>query len=182
MFILTSAFSEEKARLAHWRIYGLHWHPQLWGDRRIFHDEDCVRYCGWIAFFARKRNCPPRFKTSECPSEQPPFREEEDRDKLAHAWSHQPVVRKLTDFGESRSFFLQTRSVCRSRTLDIDRGTVPFMPPEILIGSGISLAGATVEDLLRVDKLLLLLLLLLIKNYCYCCCWTCGPTGCYFLI
>ena len=110
------------------------------------------------------------------------YREEEDRDKLAHAWSHQPVVCKLTDFGESRSLFLQTRSVCQSRTLDIDRGTVPFMAPEILIGSGISLAGATVEDLLRVDKLLLLLLLLLIKNYCYCCCWTCGPTGCYFLI
>ena len=54
------------------------------------------------------------------------YREEEDRDKLAYAWSHQPVVCKLTDFGESRSLFLQTRSVCQSRTLDIDRGTVPF--------------------------------------------------------
>lgn len=57
------------------------------------------------------------------------YREEEDRDKLAYAWSHQPVVCKLTDFGESRSLFIETTSVCQSRNLDIDRGTVPFMAP-----------------------------------------------------
>lgn len=94
------------------------------------------------------------------------YREEEDRDKLAYAWSHQPVVCKLTDFGESRSLFLQTRSVCQSRTLDIDRGTVPFMAPEILIGGDISRGGATVEDLLRVDMWAYGMLLFNLLNPC----------------
>ena len=87
------------------------------------------------------------------------YREEEDRDKLAYAWSHQPVVCKLTDFGESRS-------VCQSRTLDIDRGTVPFMAPERLIGSDISRAGATAEDLLRVDMWAYAMLLFNLLNPC----------------
>ena len=47
------------------------------------------------------------------------YREEKDRDKLAYAWSHQPVICKLTDFGESRSLVLQTRSVCQSRKLSL---------------------------------------------------------------
>ena len=30
------------------------------------------------------------------------YREEKNRDKIAYAWSHQLVICKLTDFGESR--------------------------------------------------------------------------------
>ena len=40
--------------------------------------------------------------------------EETNRDKIAYAWSHQPVICKLTDFGESRSKVMQTKSACRS--------------------------------------------------------------------
>lgn len=52
--------------------------------------------------------------------------EETDRDKIAYAWSHQPVICKLTDFGESRSKVMQTKSACRSRTINNDRGTIPW--------------------------------------------------------
>ena len=79
------------------------------------------------------------------------YREEKNRDKIAYAWSHQPVICKLNDFGEGRSKVVQSRSVCRSRTVNIDRGTIPYMAPEILLGSEIPRAGATVEDLLVVD-------------------------------
>ena len=87
------------------------------------------------------------------------YREEKNRDKIAYAWSHQPVICKLTDFGESRSKVVQSRSVCRSRTVNIDRGTIPYMAPEILFGSEIS------QPLLRI-------------------CWsrTCGPTECFYII
>ena len=95
------------------------------------------------------------------------YRKEKDHDKLAYAWSHQPVICKLTDFSESRSLVLQTRSVCQSRTLSIDKGTIPFMAPETLyIGIEISCAGATIDDLWRVDMWAYGMLLFNLLNPC----------------
>ena len=94
------------------------------------------------------------------------YREEKNHDKIAYAWSHQPVICKLTDFGESRSKVAQSRSVCRSRTVNIDRGTIPHMAPEILLGSQISRAGATVDDLLVVDMWAYGMLLYNLLNPC----------------
>ena len=94
------------------------------------------------------------------------YREEKNRDKIAYAWRHQPVIYKLTDFGESRSKVVQSRSVCRSRTVNIDRGTIPYMAPEILLESEISRAGATVEDLLVVDMWAYGMLLYNLLNPC----------------
>ena len=94
------------------------------------------------------------------------YREEKNRDKIAYAWSHQPVICKLTDFGESRSKVAQSRSVCRSRTVNINRGTIPHMAPEILLGSQISRAGATIDDLLVVDMWAYGMLLYNLLNPC----------------
>jgi len=44
------------------------------------------------------------------------YRAETDRNKIAYAWKHEPVIYKLTDFGESRLLDIQTRSVRHSRT------------------------------------------------------------------
>ena len=74
------------------------------------------------------------------------YRAETNPNKIAYAWKNEPVICKLTDFGESRSLDIETRSVCHSRTKNIDRGTIPFMAPEILSGSQISQAGATLDD------------------------------------
>lgn len=95
------------------------------------------------------------------------YREEKNRDQIAYAWSHQPVICKLTDFGESRSKVVQSRSVCRSRTVNIDKGTIPYMAPEILLGSEISRAGDTVEDLLIVDMWAYGMLLYNLLNHCF---------------
>ena len=94
------------------------------------------------------------------------YREEKNRDKIAYAWTHQPGICKLTDFGESWSKVVQSRSVCRSRTVNIDRGTIPYMAPDILLGSEISRAGATVEDLLVVDMWAYGMLLYSLLNPC----------------
>lgn len=72
------------------------------------------------------------------------------RDKLAIAWNREPIICKLTDFGESRSKLIQTKTICQSRTGNVDRGTVPFMAPEILLDS-VFLKWATLEDLKRAD-------------------------------
>ena len=61
---------------------------------------------------------------------------------------------------------MQSRSVCRSRTVNIDKGTIPYMAPEILLGSEISRAGATVEDLLVVDMWAYGMLLYNLLNPC----------------
>ena len=76
------------------------------------------------------------------------------------------MICKLTDFGESRSKVVQSRFVCRSRTLNIHRGTIPYMAPEILLGSEISRAGDTVEDLLVVDMWACGMLLYNLLNPC----------------
>lgn len=52
--------------------------------------------------------------------------------ELAREFNLRPVVCKLTDFGESRSRFVQTNTVLASKTGRIDRGTAVYMSPEIL--------------------------------------------------
>ena len=94
------------------------------------------------------------------------YRNETDQDKLANAWHCQPVICKLTDFGESRSLVLQTKTICQSRTKNVDRGTIPFMAPEILEDGEISRVGATVEDLKRVDMWSYGMLLFNLLNPC----------------
>jgi serine/threonine protein kinase len=63
-------------------------------------------------------------------------------------WSVKLVIAKFTDFGEARSDFLQTNSIIRTSTANVDRGTLPYMAPEILLGSSRS---ADIEALKTID-------------------------------
>ena len=48
-------------------------------------------------------------------------------------YRERPIACKLTDFGESRSLLIQTQAVLSSKTTTVDRGTVVFMAPELLV-------------------------------------------------
>ena len=63
---------------------------------------------------------------------------------------NEPIVCKLTDFGESRSQLLQTSSIIHAQTSNIERGTKPYMAPEIVLESR-KLASATLEDMKAID-------------------------------
>ena len=93
------------------------------------------------------------------------YREEQDRKKLEHAWNTEPLICKLTDFGESRTELVQTRSIFQTRTVNLERGTLPFMAPEILLVNSIS-GGATLEDLKRADMWAYGMLIFNIINPC----------------
>ena len=56
-------------------------------------------------------------------------------DDVPHWWAVKPIVSKLTDFGESRSSFVQTSSFLHTKTTNINRGTLPYMAPEIVLSS-----------------------------------------------
>ena len=60
-----------------------------------------------------------------------------------------PVVCKLTDFGESRSTLLKTASIIHAKTMNIERGTKPYMAPEIILEG--KLKYATMNDLKAID-------------------------------
>lgn len=45
----------------------------------------------------------------------------------------EPLICKITDFGEARSNIMQTKSLVQSRTNNLRRGTLTFMPPECLL-------------------------------------------------
>ena len=70
-------------------------------------------------------------------------------DQLPSVFADCPVVCKLTDFGESRSTLLQTASIIHAKTMNIERGTKPYMAPEIILEG--KLNYATMEDLKAID-------------------------------
>ena len=69
-----------------------------------------------------------------------------DNDELLAAFNVEPIVCKLTDFGESRSEQIQTQLIANTRTSNVDRGTPSFMAPEIH-----TLREVGAEDLKRID-------------------------------
>lgn len=70
-------------------------------------------------------------------------------DELPRVFADCPVVCKLTDFGESRSNLLQTATIIHAKTRNIERGTKPYMAPEIVLEGRLSCA--TMDDLKAID-------------------------------
>lgn len=71
-------------------------------------------------------------------------------DQFKLMYQSRPVAWKLTDFGESRSFLVQTQTVLASKTHNVDRGTVVYMAPELLLKEKV-LFGASITDLKLAD-------------------------------
>ena len=57
-------------------------------------------------------------------------------DEIQEAWEKEAVICKLVDFGESRASLQQTGTLCHSRTANVDRGTIVYMAPELITGTG----------------------------------------------
>ena len=63
---------------------------------------------------------------------------------------HVPIVTKLTDFGESLSDMIQTKSLVASKVEELNRGSPAYMAPEILIADKRP-QNASLDDLKAVD-------------------------------
>ena len=73
-----------------------------------------------------------------------------DGDEIMKQYESRPVVCKLTDFGESRSLLVRTQSLVGSKTNNVDRGTVVYMAPELLVKEML-ISGASINDLFLAD-------------------------------
>ena len=62
-----------------------------------------------------------------------------DSEEFEQMFRERPIACKLTDFGESRSLLIQTQAVLSSKTTTVDRGTIVFMAPELLVKENASL-------------------------------------------
>ena len=71
-----------------------------------------------------------------------------DKNLLKKAIEEEPIICKITDFGEARSKLIQTRSILKTKTKCLQRGTPAFMPLEFSTGL---LKSASNEDLIRGD-------------------------------
>ena len=63
---------------------------------------------------------------------------------------HVPIIAKLTDFGESRSDIIQTKSLVTSKVEELNRGSPAYMAPEILLADKRP-QNASLDDLKAVD-------------------------------
>ena len=70
-------------------------------------------------------------------------------DQLPSVFAECPVICKLTDFGASRSTLLQTASIIHAKTMNSERGTKPYMAPEIILEGKLNCAA--MEDLKAID-------------------------------
>ena len=70
-----------------------------------------------------------------------------ERDELMNL---NPIECKLTDFGESRSALLQTKTLLQTRTKHVRRGTLLFMAPEQLPGYS-QISTADQPSLMKID-------------------------------
>ena len=77
-------------------------------------------------------------------------RPEVNKGQLEDLFGVEPVVCKLTDFGESRSRLLQTSAIIHAQTSNVERGTKPYMAPEIVLESR-KITTATLEDMKAID-------------------------------
>ena len=73
---------------------------------------------------------------------------EENSEQALNVFKVSPIVCKLTDFGESRSQLIQTSMAIHSRTNNLEKGTLPYMAPELILNN---LEGVSVEDLKSID-------------------------------
>ena len=73
-----------------------------------------------------------------------------DAQEIALQFQSRPIACKLTDFGESRSQLMQTQTVLASNTRNVDRGTVMYMAPEILV-EDLLISRASISDLILAD-------------------------------
>ena len=55
---------------------------------------------------------------------------DKDNDEMLASFNREPIVCKLSDFGESRSEEVQTQLLCSTKTSNVDRGTPSFMAPK----------------------------------------------------
>ena len=56
-----------------------------------------------------------------------------DSEEFEQMYRERPIACKLTDFGESRPLLIQTHVILSSKTTTVDRGTVVYMAPELLV-------------------------------------------------
>ena len=59
-----------------------------------------------------------------------------------------PITCKITDFGEARSSIRQTCTFLSGKSDRVDKGTIPYMAPEILPGG--NLAKPDLESLIKI--------------------------------
>lgn len=71
-----------------------------------------------------------------------------DSDVVSYWWTIKPLIAKLTDFGESRSQLIQTKSLAETSTAMLYRGSPVYMAPEALCGEQPS---ADISDLQQMD-------------------------------
>ncbi|XP_064635513.1 cyclin-dependent kinase 2 homolog [Lineus longissimus] len=69
---------------------------------------------------------------------------------FARVFKDRPITCKLTDFGESRSDLIQTRTLANANTRTVERGTNPYLAPEAIVPS-LMLKSATSADLFKID-------------------------------
>ena len=71
-------------------------------------------------------------------------------EEFEKAYQLRPIACKLTDFGESRSLFIQTQAILTSKTTNVDQGTVVYMAPEVLVREKL-IQHASIADLMLAD-------------------------------
>jgi serine/threonine protein kinase len=81
---------------------------------------------------------------------------------VTSCWSVRPVIAKLSDFGESRSSMLQTRSSLNSATARLNRGSPAYMAPEAPAGNAFTVAH--MDSLLAMDVWSFAMILLHLLN------------------
>ena len=74
----------------------------------------------------------------------------DNKEELLKICKEEPIICKLADFGESRSKMLQTRSLLKTHTVYVRRGTMGFMAPEQFPGK-FKLNIASQEQLFSID-------------------------------
>ena len=79
------------------------------------------------------------------------YRDLVDFSLIEEAWSTNPVICKLTDFGEARSQLINTRNFNVTATNNVNRGTPAFMAPELLLAEKEQPITMSLSQLKKVD-------------------------------
>lgn len=60
------------------------------------------------------------------------YENDKESNAISYWWTNRPIIAKLTDFGESRSDLIQTKTLAQTTTAELYRGSPAYMAPEVL--------------------------------------------------
>lgn len=129
-------------------LHYIHAHDAV--DAFPFHDKIVEDICSGMAYLHEQEICHRDLKPANILVSNKHYAGLDNQEDLRSVCMSEPIVCKVTDFGESRSQAVQTATICHTATHNVQRGSPAYLAPEVFSGNLLR-SAVTIADMKAVD-------------------------------